>query len=208
MIMSQDKFDIKSLQKRIQEIKTENEHGITFTQEFLKCLFERHNLKEIIHEDQEFEDVPELIVEKIKNGQVPEYHEIALMDIDTQDHLLKDCVWMCGMGAIAWYSQNLEEYKDLEEEEKPFNQIIKMPDMGIGYHSASFLIAAFTMLMADVPSEELIVTLTNNFSDDEKQVEKNFELFNELCLGIYRRYEEDLSMYELEEDEEGIRNEG
>lgn len=206
--MSQDKFDIKSLQKRIQEIKTENEHGITFTQEFLKCLFERHNLKEIIHEDQEFEDVPELIVEKIKNGEVPEYHEIALMDIDTQDHLLKDCVWMCGMGAIAWYSQNLEEYKDLEEEEKPFNQIIKMPDMGIGYHSASFLIAAFTMLMADVPSEELIVTLTNNFSDDEKQVEKNFELFNELCLGIYRRYEEDLSMYELEEDEEGIRNEG
>ena len=208
MIMSQDKFDIKSLQKRIQEIKTENEHGITFTQEFLKCLFERHNLKEIIHEDQEFEDVPELIVEKIKNGEVPEYHEIALMDIDTQDHLLKDCVWMCGMGAIAWYSQNLEEYKDLEEEEKPFNQIIKMPDMGIGYHSASFLIAAFTMLMADVPSEELIVTLTNNFSDDEKQVEKNFELFNELCLGIYRRYEEDLSMYELEEDEEGIRNKG
>lgn len=206
--MSQDKFDIKSLQKRIQEIKTENEHGITFTQEFLKCLFERHNLKEIIHEDQEFEDVPELIVEKIKNGEVPEYHEIALMDIDTQDHLLKDCVWMCGMGAIAWYSQNLEEYKDLEEEEKPFNQIIKMPDMGIGYHSASFLIAAFTMLMADVPSEELIVTLTNNFSDDEKQVEKNFELFNELCLGIYRRYEEDLSMYELEEDEEGIRDEG
>lgn len=206
--MSQDKFDIKSLQKRIQEIKTENEHGITFTQEFLKCLFERHNLKEIIHEDQEFEDVPELIVDKIKNGEVPEYHEIALMDIDTQDHLLKDCVWMCGMGAIAWYSQNLEEYKDLEEEEKPFNQIMKMPDMGIGYHSASFLIAAFAMLMADVPSEELISTLSDNFSNDEKQVQKNFELFNELCLGIYRRYEEDLSMYELGEDEEGIRDEG
>lgn len=206
--MSQDNFDIKSLQTRIQEIKKENEEGVTFTREFLKCLFQRHNLKDIIHKDQEFEDVPELIVDKIKNGEIPEDHEISLLDVNTQDHLLKDCVWMCGMGAIAWYSENLEDYKDLPEDEKPFNQVIKMPDMGIGYHSASFLIAAFTMLMADIPSQEFIEMLTNNFDNSEQQVQKNFEIFNELCMGIYRRYEEDLSMYELEEDEEGICNEG
>lgn len=200
--MSQDSFDIKSLQTRIQEIKKENEEGTFFTREFLKCLFKRHNLKEIIHEQQEFEDVPDLIVEQIKNGEVPDDHQISLMSVDVQDQLLKNCVWMCGMGAIAWYSDNLQEYKDLPEEEKPFNQIIKMPDMGIGYHSASFLVAALTMLTADIPSEEFIEVLTNKYATNDEQIQKNFEIFNELCLGIYRRYEEDLSMYDLERDEE------
>jgi hypothetical protein len=194
--MMEDKFDIRSLQNRIKEITKESEESSLFSHEFLKCLIERHSLSNIIHEDHEFEDVPDFITEKLVRGEVPTVDQIKLMDVDIQDYLLKDCIWICGMGAISWYSDNLDEYKDIQP--SLFEQFLEFPDISAGHYTASFIVTGLTLLMSDIPSQQLIETLTNNFDDSDEQLEKNVVIFNEICHSILRRYQEDLANYKLE----------
>lgn len=194
--MMEDKFDIRSLQNRIKEITKESEESSLFTHEFLKCLIERHSLTTIIHEEHEFDDVPDFITEKLIKGEVPTVDQIKLMDVDTQDFLLKDCIWICGMGAISWYCENLDEYKELDP--SPFDQYLELPNISAGHYTASFIATGLTLLMSDIPSQQLIETLTNNFDDSDQQVEKNMVLFTEICLSILRRYQEDLANYKIQ----------
>lgn len=194
--MMEDKFDIRSLQNRIKEITKESEESSLFTHEFLKCLIERHSLNTIIHDEHEFEDVPDFITEKLVQGEVPTVDQIKLMDVDTQDFLLKDCIWICGMGAICWYSDNLEEYKEMDP--SPFEHFMELPNISAGHYTASFIATALALLMSDIPSQTLLETLTNNFDNSEEQIEKNMVLFNEICLSVLRRYQEDLANYNIE----------
>lgn len=191
--MSNENFDIKSLQNRIAEVKKENQESSNFTRSFLECLIKRHDLSNIIHEEHVFEDVPEIINQKLKKGEVPSESEIAEMDIDTQDYLIKDCVWVCGMGAIAWYSQNDEFYENVDP--NPFEEIIKMPDISIGHHSASYIVAAFALLHCGIPSQEMVSAITNNFDSSQEQIEKNNMYYSDLCYSIFKRYQEDLEYY-------------
>lgn len=191
--MMEDKFDIKELQKRIAEVKQENQITAKFTHQYLECLIKRHDLVNILHEDQEFDNVPESITDSLKKGEIPSEEQLSIMDTETQDYLLKDCVYMCGMGAIAWYCENLPEYEGIEP--SPFDEILSMPNISPGHHTASYIVSALTLLMADLPSQDLIESLTNNFDSSEEQLEKNLEFFNELCLSIVKRYIEDQEYY-------------
>lgn len=192
----EDKFDIRALQNRIKEITKESEESSLFSHEFFKCLIERHNLSNMIYEDHEFEDVPDFITEKLVRGEVPTVDQIKLMDADVQDYLLKDCIWICGMGAISWYSDNLDEYKDMQP--SPFEHFLELPDISPGHYTASFICTGLTLLMSDIPSQQLIETLTNNFDSSDEQLEKNMVIFNEICLSILRRYQEDLANYKIQ----------
>lgn len=193
----EDKFDIKELQRRISEVKNETKETSEFSKHYFECLIKRHNLADFLDEKQEFQDVPDHIVEMLRNGEVPTEDQLSLMNCETQDFLLKDCVFICGLGAISWYSMSLPEYEDTEE--KPFDTIIEMMDISPGHHTACYLIAAFTLLFARIPSVEMIEVLTNNFNSSQEQIEKNLELYNELCVSILDRYLEDKEYYADEE---------
>jgi hypothetical protein len=194
--MMEDKFDIRSLQNRIKEVTKESEESSLFSHEFFKCLIERHSLDTIMDEDHEFEDVPDFITEKLIKGEVPTVDQIKLMDVNTQDYLLKDCIWICGMGAIAWYSDNLQEYKEMDP--SPFDHFLELPNISAGHYTASFIATGLALLMSDIPSQQLLEAVTNNYDDSDAQVEKNIVLFNEICLSILRRYQEDLANYKIQ----------
>ena len=188
--MSTENFDIDSLKNRIAELKKETEESTQFTHDYIECLIKRHDLVEIIHPDHEFEDIPKELIEKIKGGVVPTKEEISELDIDTQDFFIKDLVWICGMGAIAWYSENDDNHK--KSDPKPFDEIIEMPNISPGHHSASYIIAALTLLMSGIPSQDMVAAMTDNFSDSEEQMEKNSFYYSDLCFSILRRYKEDV----------------
>jgi hypothetical protein len=192
--MMEDKFDIKELQKRIDEVKEHTNNLSRFTTKFLECLIERHDLQSIIYEEQEFEDVPDEITELLKKGEVPSEEQIALMDEETQDYLLKECVFICGMGAVAFYCQTEED----SDEPTEFDHILEMTNTSPAHYLAAHLIAALTLLFGRIPSFDMVQLMTKDFDVSEEQIQMSLELYNELCLSIYNRYMEDEEYYDKE----------
>lgn len=194
LTMNPDTFNLKTLQSRIQKIKEESEETSYLTYDIIECLFVRHNLAGILSQKQEFDGVPEEIVEKIKSGILPSKDELSTLSVESQDILIKQLVWICGMGTIAWYSRKWEE----DGLDSPFKFIASMCDVDEGHYAATYLIAAFTLLLGHIPSPHLIETLTNNYSSTQESLDSTIEIFNELCISIISRYNEDREMYELE----------
>lgn len=189
----EDQFDIKALQSRIAEVKKETEESTQLALQFFECLIKRHDLANILFEDHEFDDTPDEVTEALKKGQIPKKEDLTKMTAEAQDYLIKDCVYMCGLGAISWYGENLPQYEDVEP--KPFDEIIAMPDTSPGHHTASYIVAGLTLLFADIPSQRTIELLTHNFDSSPEQLEDNMEYFNEICVTILKRYQEDLEYY-------------
>lgn len=189
--MMEDKFDLKELQKRISEVKQENQHLTKFTHGFLECLIKRHDLKNIIYEEQQFEDVPDQITQCLKDGKIPTEDQLSVMDIEIQDALIKECVFICGMGAVAFYSETSEN----EEERTVFDDILDMSEESPGHYLGMHLISVLTLLFCRIPSHELIVTLTKNFDSSQENLESCLELYNEFCLSLYNRFVEDKEYY-------------
>jgi hypothetical protein len=187
----EDKFDIKELQKRIAEVKEETQNLTRFTRKYLECLIKRHDLQNIIFEEQEFEDVPDEITELLKKGEVPSEEQIAMIDEETQDYLLKECVFICGMGAVAYYSETEED----SDEPSEFDNILEMTNVSPAHYVAVHLIAALTLLFCRIPSFEMIQLLTKDFDQSGEQIQSNLELYNEFCLSVYNRYVEDEEYY-------------
>lgn len=190
-----ENFDISSLNQRIAEVKKETEECTQFTVEFIDCLLKRHDLANMLQIDQDFEDVPSSIVELVFKGSCPTKEQISTLDIDTQDAFIKDLVWICGMGAVSWYCDHEKQYQEMET--KPFDEIIKMPTLSIGHHSASFIIAALVLLTSTIPTQILIESITNNFDSSQEQLEKNAIIYNDLCYSILKRFKEDLNYFNL-----------
>lgn len=186
----EEKFDLKELEKRIKEVKEETKKLAQFTSLFLECLIKRHDLQNILSPEQEFEDVPREVVESILRGEVPSEEQINLMSQETQDYLLKECLFICGMGAVAYYSS-------VEESDGPskFDNILEMSNQSPGHYVAMYLIAAFTLLFARIPSFEFIQLLCKDFDSSEENLEKGLDLYTELCLSVYNRYLEDKDYY-------------
>jgi hypothetical protein len=189
----EDKFDIKALQSRISEVKKETEESTEFALAFLDCLLNRHDLANVLHEEHEFDETPDEVNEALKKGELPNKEDLAKMTSDALDYLVKDCVYMCGLGAISWYGDNVPMYEDLDP--KPFDEIIAMPDISPGHHTASYIVAGLALLCADIPSQTMIERLTNDFDSSPEQLEENMNFYNEICLMIIRRYQEDLEYY-------------
>jgi hypothetical protein len=188
-------FDTSALNKRIAEVKRESDECTTFTIEFVDCLMKRHDLQNMLQSDQQFDDIPQSIVENLVNGKCPTIEDLFPIDIDSQDAFIKDLVWICGMGAISWYCDNEDQYKEMDP--KPFDEIIKMPEMSVGHHSASFIIAALVLLTATVTPPMVIELLSNNFDCGEEQLEKNAIIYNDLCFCILKRFKEDLNYFAI-----------
>jgi hypothetical protein len=60
-----------------------------------------------------------------------------------------------------------------------------------------YLIAALTLLMGNIPSIEMIETITDNFNDNPQHIAKSQEMFFEFIRAIHSRWKEDKLNYEL-----------
>ena len=187
--MTIDAFDFKSLQSRIDTIKEEGKENTDFTHEFIECLLDRHNLKECTPHEHELLDVPEVVMEKIIQGEVPTKEELLLMDLDTQNYLLFELIYFCGMGMIA--SFDYQEGGDESEETPIFDAILSMREISPSHYMASYITAAMTLLMGCMPSPAMIQLLTDNFSLDEEQLQQNFVTFSEIAASILVKYREE-----------------
>ena len=118
-----DEFSLSALNERIGEVKKENEESTEFTHKFLKVLLHRYDLKKCLHEDHVFEDIPNEILDTLRGGNVPSKTEIAKLDTPTQDFFLKDCVFICGLAAAQFYSENDDQYTELEHD--TFEEIMR-----------------------------------------------------------------------------------
>lgn len=189
----ENEFDIKALQSRIAEVKKESEETTEFTMQYLECLLKRHDLGNVIHEQHEFDEAPEEVNQALRNGILPSKEDLSKMTTEAQDYLVKDCVYMCGLGAISWYGENLPQYEKIDP--KPFDEIVNMPNISPGHHTASYIVAGLALLFADIPSQKMVELLTNNFDSSPDQLQENVEQFNEICITILKRYQEDLEYY-------------
>lgn len=188
----EDKFDIKELQKRISEVKEESRHMNEFTQEFIECLIDRHDLSNLLIEEQEFDDIPDEVTSCLKKGEVPTIDQLSMIDDDPKDFLIRECVFICGMGAVAYYSEQIENEDD---EPSAFDAIMEMSDESPGHYIGTYLIAGLALLFGKIPSLEMVQIMTNNFDSSSEYLTRTIELFNELCLAIHQRYLEDKEYY-------------
>lgn len=187
----EDKFDLKELQKRIAEVKEETEFVTKFSHVFLECLLKRHDLKNIIYEKHQFENVPDEVTQCLKDGKIPTEEQLSVMDAETQDYLIKECVFICGMGAVAFYSETSED----EEQKTVFDDILEMSNESPAHFVGMHMISVLTLLFCRIPSYDLIETLTNNFDSSQKNLEYCLDIYNEFCLSLYNRFLEDKEYY-------------
>jgi hypothetical protein len=194
MSTDSNSIDLKSLQSRINEIKKEGEEITDFTYDFLECLMERHDLNECLPEDIELEDIPDHIIDTLRKGKIPTKEELILISPDVQNFMCFELIWICGMGAIASYGAD-EDGNEEEGIPSTFDTILAMRDVSAAHNVASYIIAVLALLMSQIPSEEMIESITNNFDDSEAQVQANMDNFVEFASAIITRYREDKAYY-------------
>ena len=191
--MAESDFDLSGLVDRINEIKKEGEETSSFTLEFLECLLTRHDLKSALPENFQVEDIPQTIIESLRQGELPTHEQIVVIDNDDQNSLICELIWLCGMYSISCYTTNESD----EKEGKPtyFESVLAMLDVSAGHFIGCYLIAVLTLLLGKVPNIELAAILTNDFDDTPERVIKSQELFAELAAGILLRWKEDKMYY-------------
>jgi hypothetical protein len=187
-------FDLKSLQSRINEIKKESEEITDFTYDFLQCLVHRHDLADCIPPDFELEDIPDHIFDLLRSQTVPTKEQLIMISPDDQNFMCFESIWLCGMGAIASYGAD-EDGNEEEGIPSTFDTILAMRDVSPAHNIASYLIAALTLLMCQVPSEDMIEKITNNFDESQEQLQNNIDNFVEFASAIITRYREDMMYY-------------
>lgn len=187
--MPEDSINLQYLQSRINDIRKEGQESVDFTIEFIECLMERHDLMESIPDDFELDDVPDIILDSLRKGEIPTKEQIILMDTDIQNYFLFELIWLCGMTAIAYYTS--DEKSENGEQSNTFDVILSMLQVSPGHATGCYLICVFTLLMGQIPSETMISNITNNFSDDFDQCQKNMDYFVELSSSVLTRYKED-----------------
>lgn len=195
-----DEINLSSLQSRINEIKKEGEESTDFTLRYIECLMYRHALKECIPDEVELDFVPEQIMDHLKGGTIPTKEELIILSPDEQNQLIFELIWFCGMGALVAYGADEDNiFVEEEEGEKSvttFDVILNMRNESMGHHSATYIIAALSLLMAQIPSRLLVESLTKNYDDSDEQIQYNMNIFIELASAVLDRYREDMAYYE------------
>jgi hypothetical protein len=194
MSTESNSIDFKSLQSRINQIKREGEEITDFTYDFLECLMYRHDLDKCIPDDFELEDVPEDIIDTLRKGKIPSKEELIIISPETQNFMCFELIWICGMGAIASYGADEDGEPD-DGIPSTFETIIAMRDVSPAHNIASYIIAVLSLLMAQLPSEDMIERITNNYDDSEDQLQKNMDNFVEFSASVITRYREDKMYY-------------
>ena len=183
-------FDLKLLQSRIEQIKEEGKESSEFLHSYITCLVERHDLFEYVPDDLEIIDIPEQILQKLINHEIPSVDDLNALDLGNKEWLIIQLVWICGMGSVAAYSEDTDD-----DEESTFDAILSMMDVDEAHYVGAYLVAALTLLMCQIPPFELVERITNDFSEKPEDIESAKQSFYQLSSGIYSRYKEDVNYY-------------
>lgn len=186
--MFETEFDLSGLQSRINEIKVET----TFTRDFLECLMTRHDLQYSIPEEYKIEIVPDNFLDTLRKGELPTEDEILQLNSEAQNTFMFEMVLLCGLNAIAFYTK--DETAD-DGTSTVLEQVMAMLSVSPAHYIGCYIIAAHTLLMCRVPSFEMIETITNNFSTDEDQIQRSYDMFVELTAAVFTRFQEDRVYY-------------
>jgi hypothetical protein len=193
--MSMNQFDLNSLQSRINEIKKEGEEVSDFTIQYLSCLMNRHDLQHAIPDEYDFGDVPESILQKLRSGEIPTEEEIKIIDVETQNFLCFELVFLCGLCAIARYGGTEPVHTEDGESDSVWDVIWQMRSLSEYHNIATYIITALTLLMGQIPSQQISAQMVFNIADDDNQLQRNMDYFVELCSAILTRYVEDAEYY-------------
>ncbi len=184
---------MSGLLDRINKIKKEGEKSTEFTLECLQCLLERHDLKYSIHLDFEVVDVPFVILESLRQGILPSKEQICLLDDEVQSNFIAEMIWVCGMNTISYYTRDIPPDEDGET---VLDQFLVMLEVSESHFIGCYLISALTLLMGNIPSIEMIETITDNFNNNPQHIAKSLEIFYEFIRAIHSRWKEDKLNYE------------
>jgi hypothetical protein len=184
--MPEINFDLSGLHSRINEIKVET----TFTRDFLECLMKRHDLKYSIPDEYTIDDVPDTILDSLRNGELPSEEALLQLSSEIQNQLMFELVWVCGMNAIAFYTKDQSQENDTF-----FENIMAMLEVSPAHYIGCYIVAVYTLLMCRVPTIEMIETITNNFSQEQIHLQRDYDMYVELVAGVYTRYQEDQIYY-------------
>lgn len=199
-IMAELNFDMSGLNERINKIKEEGEESSDFTREFIQCLMERHDLIHSLPDDFEVEDIPESIFDSLREGEIPTKEELLVIDNDNQNALIFELIWVCGMNAISFYTEDVEVE---EGEPTVFDSILSMLSLSPGHYVGCYLIAVYTLLMCRVPSVEMMEIITDDFNSDPDRLQKNQDIFVEMAAAVLLRWKED-KIYYCDKEESNV----
>lgn len=191
-------FDLKQLHTLTATLKAESESAIGDTIGFIECLQKRHGLSQSLksNPDIEFEDIPDDIINILRDGEIPTPEDLLPLSSLKQDHLVMGLIWVAGIEKIAAYSY---EY---EYDDGPVECILAMRDVSIYHFYGSYLFAALTLLMSSIPSFDYVNSLCNNFQDFPGNDQFIIDRFVEVCMAIKAKYDEDMQWYyNFKEDE-------
>lgn len=201
-----EEIDYAKLNTMTSFLKQESESTSDFTIEFIECLMNRYNLDTALFEGVEIDDVPEEIISILQESRVPTKEELLPLSSDTQNYLLMELIWFCGMQRIALFCED-EEVE--EGEPSTFDTILAMRDVSAAHAIGSYLISALTLLNSRMPSNDYVDLLTSNFEDTPENCNRISMILLETCSNLLCRYQEDQFYYELkpqeaEEEDEGV----
>lgn len=116
-----------------------------------------------------------------------------MMDSETQNSLLFELIWLCGMTAVSYYTKD----EELEEGEPSTVQaIFEMSKESPGHMLAMYLISVLSLLMGQLPSQRMIETITSDYSDDDDQMQRNVDMFIEWGSAVLTRHQEDMIYFD------------
>jgi hypothetical protein len=165
-------------QRSLQQVMAER------TEAFLACLIERHDLPNLLAEDQTLEGIPRAVLIELKHGHIPSLDDLALLS--PQDHglLIRELVWICGHGAIRWYrEQGLSSMGESWDLEKGLSTV--------GW-SETYVRAALALLLSADPPLELLSLIMPPTHSSQDQIERNKSIYLYLEDAILRRHLEDV----------------
>jgi hypothetical protein len=184
-----DEFELKKLNTMTAFLKAESESFSEDTIIFIECLIGRYNLVAALSEEIKIEDIPDEILDIIREGRAPNVEDLVPLDSYAQTYLISQLIWICGIGRIIYYS-----------DESKAEEIIKMQEHSGAHFWASYIYSAFALLNCRVISDEFMAIMTNNYDNSTQNVLRLNRIFIELCECIYLRHHEDLHYYDLKAD--------
>jgi hypothetical protein len=156
---------------------------------------DRHDLQHAIPDDYDFGDVPESIIQTLRSGDIPTEDEITIIDVDTQNFLCFELVFLCGLCAVVRYGGTDPVKTENGDSDSVWDVIWQMRSLSEHHYIATYIISALTLLMGQIPSQRLSTQMVSNLAEDDNQLQRNMDYFVELCSAILTRYLEDSEYY-------------
>lgn len=178
----QDLF--KELQSQLQAQRLRQSQMATYTEAFLGCLIDRHDLDRCLSADQIMEGIPRRILTTIQRGQTPSVDDLQQLSVEAQQLLIRELVWISGHGAIRWYRE--QGLSDQGTQWEPRDDLTPVE------WTVSYVRAALALLLSSDPSDELLALIMPDHGDSDQQIRRNRTIYLELQAAILKRHQEDV----------------